>query len=66
MQKPVCWITQEKRQREQLVSKKKNLDVITEKSYDAETPKESTLINDSAQSLHSVDKPNKISNEELK
>ena len=63
MQKPVCWITQDKRQRERQASRKKNLDVITEKSYEADTLKESTLLNDSAQSLHSVDISKQISNE---
>ena len=63
MQKPVCWITQDKRQRERQASRKKNLDVITEKSYEVDTLKESTLLNDSAQSLHSVDLSKQISNE---
>ena len=47
-QRPVSWLGKEKIQREELQMRKKNLDVITEQSFEAETIKENTLVNNSA------------------
>ena len=63
-QRPLSWLGIGKKQREQLALRDRNLDIITEQSFEADTVKGNTHVNNS--DAFSVDQENQAQKEEIK